>query len=465
MWLLLLLGVILALPAAASASQRDSRDRPTIDGTVLVHDSADGHFRIWYALDGGDALTALAGDEDPVNGVPDAVDVVEQGLGDCWAFFIDEQGWRPPGDDEGEGGDSRLDVYMRHIDHNGLATHEWHGDHWASYLQIEPDVAEMTADLLASVAAHELHHAIQYSYTVDAHTWVHEASACYAQYLLYADSVALIAAAQLLWGIRIEDPGVGLDRVGDRMEYSAMFWVKFLVDRSGGDLTVFHDWWEILAESPEWQESLERLAQDASSEDLGALLAEYGEWIYFACTRDDGQHWAADGLECLLEIESGLDHESDGLPAAWNVDPIPPPTGVSLATVVLDPPVEALRVSCNGPSDGTWSVRGVAIEDGDAATAATAGAHDGEAHLRLDGIDRADLLLVVVAPAGTGQAAAPIVCEAAAEILEDELEDEAAEGDSTAGACSCSATGRTAPATGASIAAGWAWMMFRRRRP
>ena len=271
--------LFLATPMAALASAGDSRDRPEIDGTVLIHDSADGHFRIWYSLDGEDALTVLAEDEDPANGVPDAVDVVEEGLSACWAFFVDDLGWRAPGDDEGAGGDSRLDVYLRHIDNNGLATHEWYGDHWAAYLQIEPEVAEMTPDLLASVAAHELHHAIEYSYTVEAHTWVHEASACYAQYMLFTDSVAMVAAAQLLWGIRIEQPAVGLDTVGDRMEYSALFWVKYLVDRSDGDLTVFQTWWEILEETPDWQTSLRTLADEVWGEDLASLFCEYGEWI------------------------------------------------------------------------------------------------------------------------------------------------------------------------------------------
>ncbi|MDP7114004.1 MAG: hypothetical protein QGH45_18685, partial [Myxococcota bacterium] len=134
--LVLALALLIAAPAAARVMRDETRARPTLDGTEQVHDTSDGRFRIRYTLEGGDALEGMAEDESPANGLPDAVDGVVVGLVACWDLYVDGEGWRAPADDGTEGGDARLDVYLRHIDHNGLAHQEWHGDHWAAYLEI-----------------------------------------------------------------------------------------------------------------------------------------------------------------------------------------------------------------------------------------------------------------------------------------------------------------------------------------
>ncbi len=347
--LLLLLAAPLPAAATVEIKSPDSKDpRPEVLGTVLTHDTADGHFKIWYCLEGADAVTYLADDLDPANGVPDAVDVVEEGLGRTWERFIDTEGWRPPGDDLGEGGDSRLDVYLKHLDYNGLATAEWQEDHWSAYLQLEPEIAEIGPELLGSVAAHELLHAIQYSYTVDADSWVYESAATYGQYLLYADAVSLVAALQVLWGLRLADPHAAIDVTGDRMEYAAFVWVKFLVDREGGDQAAFRAWWEILADEPDWREAMAIHAQETGLGDAGELLAEYGEWLYYVCSRNDGQHWIDDELACLLELEAFVDYELSGVPASWTVEPAPSPWGLSLVTVSTAgaEDVESFEVLC-----------------------------------------------------------------------------------------------------------------------
>ncbi len=436
--------------AVQPALAADDRDRPIIDGTVQSHASADGHFRIWYTLDGGDAITELSEDQDPANGVPDAVDVVEEGLSQCWALFVDDEGWLPPGDDEGEGGDSRLDVYLRHIDNNGLASYEWHTDHWASYLQIEPDLAEMGGDLMASVAAHELHHAIQYSYTVDPHTWVHEASATYAQYLIYADTVGVVAALQLLWGLRIEDPGVGLDTTADRQEYAGLVWVKFLVDRAGGDLSVFRLWWEILAEDPDWERSIATLAEELGGDDACALFAEYGEWLYFACARDDGGHWLAGDLDCLLDIEAGLAADGMGVPGSWSLPP-PEPYGFALSTAEVPADMSSLFVNVQSPGATAWTVRAVALaEDTGLGGITVEPASAGSAELTYDLEEGADGLLLVIAACGE--------VEGFEVSLSDAPDDSQADSDpgdeSGRDGCACEV------ARGASLPAAWSVLML-----
>jgi hypothetical protein len=435
----LALTVAIAAPAAARVMRDDTRARPTLDGTEQVHDTADGRFRIRYTLDGGDALEAMAEDESPANGLPDAVDAVAEGLVACWQLYVDGEGWRAPGDDGSEGGDGRLDIYLRHIDHNGLAHQEWHGDHWAAYLEIEPDVANLGWDLMASVAAHELHHAIQYSYTVGTHSWVHESSATYAQYRLYGEPAAMAAALQLLWSLRLEDPGIGLDVVGDRLEYASLIWVKYLVDRSGGDLGEFRRWWEILALTPDWRDSLEELAAELDEPDALTLAEGFAEWLYFACARDDGQHWATgDGLDCLLPLEATLVHAAAGVPAAWQIAPPPDAFGAALATVDgLDG--QPLVVRCDGPADASWSVRGVSL-DREQAVGRVSAAADEAGVARLDVDDPGDTLLIVLAYYD-GPADAEFGCEVVfAEAGDDDDDDSAGSaGLDPAGGCACAA--------------------------
>ncbi len=449
--LALLLALLLPPPAAAGVVRDDTRSRPTLDGEVRIHDTDDGRFRIHYTLDGGDALPAMTGDEEPVNGVPDAIDAVVDGLDTCWQRYVEEEGWRPPGEDGVEGGDGRLDVYLRHIDNNGLAHQEWHGDHWAAYLEIEPDLTQMGWELLASVAAHELHHAIQYAYAVDTHSWVHESSATYAQYRLYGEPAAMAAALQLLWSLRLEDPGIGLDQVGDRLEYASLIWVKYLVDRQGGDPEVFRRWWELLEEDPDWRISLEALA-DELGEPGGAALAEgFAEWLYFACARDDGQHWlGGDGLDCIMPLEASLVATIDEPAASWQA--APDVFGTALATVVPQPG-EGLQVRCEGPADADWGLRGVPLDGGEArGHLSSIPGNGGSAELLVD--DPGDEFLVVIAYYD-GPAGGAFSCEVTGVETDGGDDDDSADSvvpEAEAG-CACRAPGARAHASP------WAWLL------
>lgn len=446
----LLVVVALAVAAAAAPAHAvpivhrgDPPARPVVDGTVEIHDSTCGRFRVWYTRDGGDALTGLAGDEDPANGVPDAVDWVVEGLTRMWDITVDEEGWRAPGDDMGTGGDSRLDVYLRHLDYNGYAHAEWHDDHWAAYLEVDPAVADLGGEVLASVAGHELHHAIEYSYSVDTHTWVNESSATYAQYRLFHETAAMVAAVQLLWGLRLDAPEAGLDATGDRMEYAAFLWVKYLVDVTGSVETP-RTWWEIIASEPDWRWSLEELALELGEEDALALFEEYAEWLFFSCAADDGQHWLDDGLGCQLEIEARIAQEQDGLPAQWSLNG-PEQFGAVFATVelLLEKP---LTVECQGPQDGDWTMRAVVIEAGVARSHRSARvAAGGTAALGVRDLAGADQLLVLVANA-TAAPGAPFECEVR-DFTVEEIEDNG---------CACTAAGTVGGSAAGGVLLGFA---------
>src|SRR5262245_19761944 len=82
--------------------------RPALSGPVQTYPTE--HFIIHYTLKGKDAVSP--GDENDDN-QPDFVEAVGQALEFSWQQEIEVMGWRSPLPDEGEGGDTRLDVYLR----------------------------------------------------------------------------------------------------------------------------------------------------------------------------------------------------------------------------------------------------------------------------------------------------------------------------------------------------------------
>ena len=165
----------------------------------------------------------------------------------------------------------------------------------------------------------------------------------------------------------------------------------------------------------------------------------------------------------MLEIESGLDLEATGLPATWTIDPVPPPSGVSLATVVVDPSVEALQITCAGPTTVDWAVRGVPIVEGAAFGHQAAGAEDGEVRLLVDGLDDAELLLVVVATTSAATASTSITCE----IVEDTVAGGSGQDPpmdaSGAGGCHCTVAERHAGVRPLLLLTASAFLLVRRR--
>lgn len=105
---------------------RQSEIRPT-DGSGWMgngygipaksHDSAGGHFRVFYVESGENAVDLT--DEAPKNGVPDFVELVGRSAEATYDSTITRRGFRPPLDDSiyhdrpDYGGDARFDIYLR----------------------------------------------------------------------------------------------------------------------------------------------------------------------------------------------------------------------------------------------------------------------------------------------------------------------------------------------------------------
>jgi uncharacterized protein (TIGR03382 family) len=356
--------LLLATPALAA--------RPTLSGPEVLRPSADGRFLTHYTLQGADALTLGDGD---ANGVPDEVDDVERGMQRAYEAFVVGDGWPAPPGDEGRGGDDRLDVYVRDIDAFGYAYFERvaaGGD--TSYFEIDPANSKLGRAVARSIAAHELHHALQAAVTVRAEPWVYEATSTWVQYSLDLEP-ELTLLRDLSWTLRLQGASRGLADTGARFEYAGMTWVQFLLDRQKLPRPAVLTLWKAMGAAGGWEAGHRTFLAPASLEDV---VVEYAVWNLFACRRDDGRHYSA-LLPCSIDAEvpapkaappsSGdslavgrfgasyveLKHDCRSADLALTVSPAAGPAAVRVlrGRAAGDSPVE------QGPADGgTFTVAG-----------------------------------------------------------------------------------------------------------
>jgi hypothetical protein len=80
-----------------------------------------------------------------------------------------------------------------------------------------------------------------------------------------------------------------------------MVWVKYLVDRGGGDRVHLRRLWEAMAETGSWQAGHEQaLPSHFGIASLAAAAAEFAAWNWFACRHDDGRHYDPATVGCEL---------------------------------------------------------------------------------------------------------------------------------------------------------------------
>lgn len=277
-------------------------DRPTLSGPELTYASPDGRILIHYTLQGGDALS-VTDDIDPPNGVPDQLDWVVEGIARVHQAFVVEDGWPGPISDEGAGGDDRLDVYLRNLDINGYAhTETTPLGNVTSWVELDPANARLFGKVVfESIAGHEYHHVLQFRLFTAGAGWIYEASATYAQYLLFDEDLLVRLARDALWVIRLGNANAALSAAGDpyEFEYAGMVWAKYLVERGGGDRRLLLYLWRAMGFYGAWAAGHDSFVQaNLGLAGLDEAAADFALWNWFACGNDDGRHYSMASLPC-----------------------------------------------------------------------------------------------------------------------------------------------------------------------
>ena len=430
------------IPADSPADLlRERGGRPDLSGPVSSEQSEDGRFTVHWTDEGEDAPPVLDAD---ANGRSDYLDRVFGALS-LGGSVYEELGFRAVPPDDGSGGDGSLDLYVKVLPVNGYANPVVGPEGMSCFMQIDPGLGSGGA-ILESVVVHELHHCVQYTYTVEAQSWIYEAGATYEQYD-HVQSPTLQVALDVLWNDRLRGADRPLDEADGRFEYAGFLFVKFIEERGETDRARIPRLWQALEAEPVWQEGLGALAGAEWGLDLGELLLDFHTWNAFACSRDDGAHYGSERHPCTFPATSvnvqvlaaELDHafEAGGGSAFY-----------AELEAEEDRPVE-LRCSQEVEAAAAW-VRLVALDVEGASGEEASARIESEGSLRLeDPLDPRGAVLVVVVAEG---AEAPrLRCDVA---RVDPISDPPPEPPPEGEACACSSASRAGvlPLFGAVIA-------------
>jgi hypothetical protein len=401
---------------AALSAARGEAPRPVLSGPEETLASADGDFVVHWTMEGEDRPDP-AGDEDG-SGVPDYPERLLEGLLLARDQYL-ALGWRPILPDAGAAGSDAVDVYVHAIEANGYAyLVPVDADPGAScFIEIDPELGDLGDVGLESVAAHELHHCVQFGYSGASASWIYEATATFAQYGVYSDPL-LQAALDVLWNIRLRGMDQPIDSVGNRFEYAGFLLLKFWEEYPEGsaDPAAGPALWERLALLPDWREALDAEAEARWDQGLDRSFLDFAAWNRFACSRDDGAHYDPLRYPCELPAVSvDVEEVAPGSALLFAVH-----EDATHTALYFDLPADGderpVELRCDpvdaGSADGSEArVRLIAVDAyGKAGEEADATGRDAESFtLRLDGeIDPAGSVAIVAA--STGETAAASEC-------------------------------------------------------
>ncbi len=284
---------------------RGASERPELSGPEEVVVSDDGWFEIHFTREGKDAPSG----PELEGGLPEAVESILDGL-DMGKAAFEEAGWRALVRDDGAGGSDAIDIYVRSLDANGYATPvpTSDGSH-SCYMQIDGSLGTL-GYITESVAIHELHHCVEYRYSVDVAPWFYESAATHAQYAHLLDP-ALELALGVLWADRLAGSDRPMNNRDGRFEYSGFLVSKFWADREPS-ANPLPELWEALAGEPDWEAAMDTEAARRWDETLPEAVLELATWNAFACAADDGQHYDDQVLPCIADVTVPFVEWEDG---------------------------------------------------------------------------------------------------------------------------------------------------------
>jgi MYXO-CTERM domain-containing protein len=406
-----------------------SWDRPDLSGTELVADEAG--FRFHFTYEGEDAIAPTDSDGDEV---PDTIERMADGFEAGLASF-DARGFVRPLGDDGVEGSTDIDVYVRALDSYGYTHPLSVPEGYGCFIELDRDMDGSLEGIVESVAAHELHHCVEFAYTIHMAPWWYEATATHEQYLAVSGE-GLAGAVDALWGLRLFGSSRPVDDVGSRFEYAGMILPKFWEEFGGDDPGRSARMWEEARTEPDWEALFGRVAADELGLGWDALFQEHAVWNALACGHDDGEHYQPDAVACTIDsitvpaADASSGSASVQLEGAWSA---------GYVSFRPDDPTLDLEVTCEGPETMRLTVLaldGILLADQVEGQAGTATVHA-----------TPEVLAVVTA----GEAGS-VTCTSR-EVARGEEQD----------GCGCSTSPRWNPAGLAVLGAVVAWERRRRR--
>ncbi|MBF0433303.1 MAG: T9SS type A sorting domain-containing protein [Fibrobacteria bacterium] len=298
------------------------------------YDSPGGHFRIWYATSGVDALPQNDANR---NGVPDLVERVADRGDEAWQKIVVELGYHPPLNDslwayksgymtehpdvdkaDYFGLDGKVDIYYRVLDDAIMGYAKWGYEasvpwQYTGYILLNPAISDWAEHERA--VGHEFFHLVQYSYNMPwdvGGTWdvMVEQTATWVEDILHPDLDLMVKHftgndGYLGQGFLAGLAMVPLNSTEGWWPYRTVAWPMFLSQRYGND--IIKSLWQAAEEKGnDWPGQYPALGNQILpdySTDLSGVFGEFMLWNYFTGTRDAGDYYYNEGQKyCCLPL-------------------------------------------------------------------------------------------------------------------------------------------------------------------
>ena len=276
------------------------------------------HFRFHYTTVGPHAPPLE--DVNPMNGVPDYVDICADAHERSFRIEVDLMGFKRPFDDfwvAENGGNHKYDVYLFQFPALGFTTTDWYHGRvlptvvtFGPYFALNSRLYDYFGKLegirfIETTAAHEFLHGIQFAYNARMPTWFMEASATWIESKVYdggriddldnipdpdeiGETDAYDYYARQL-GIFFDQPDIALDSRVGLHEYAAVIWVFYMAERFDVDIVRQFYGEATRGSYREFGNFLDVFTNHGTT--LVEAFKTFTEWNYFTHDRDDGKHY------------------------------------------------------------------------------------------------------------------------------------------------------------------------------
>jgi hypothetical protein len=264
------------------------------------------HFKFHYTTQGPDAV--ISGDRDPLNGVPDFVDICAESFEKSYRVEVTELGYRAPYDDfwaKDNGGDERYDVYLFSGPWLGFTMPEDFVSVQSTsatsslYFVINSKTYELVGAsegkrYLETTCCHEFFHSIQFAYNYHSERWFMEASSTWMEHIVYDGSEQgetdgnNYYNSQLTYWFRY--PDWSLTRFDGWHEYGSVIWDMFLTEKY--DVEIIKDIFESMAEGTYRELANFYDAFTSRGTSLPNAFKEFTVWNYFTNFRYDKRFYS-----------------------------------------------------------------------------------------------------------------------------------------------------------------------------